>query len=75
VQWLTAALENALERRSAVVSRRGDRVYGQAAVIALAQVRHRCPVLGWNLSDQAAWMTCPARITSRTKVALGSSST
>jgi hypothetical protein len=27
VQWLTAALETALERRSAVASRRGDRVY------------------------------------------------
>jgi hypothetical protein len=43
VRWLTAALEAALERRNAVVSRRGDRVYEQAAVIgfALAQVRHR----------------------------------
>lgn len=43
VQWLTAALETALERRSAVASRRGHRVYEQAAVIAfaLAQVRHR----------------------------------
>jgi hypothetical protein len=43
VQWLTAALETALERRNAVASRRGDRVYEQAAVIgfALAQVRHR----------------------------------
>jgi hypothetical protein len=43
VQWLTAALETALQRRNAVASRRGDRVYEQAAVIgfALAQVRHR----------------------------------
>jgi hypothetical protein len=43
VRWVTAALETALERRSAVASRRGDRMYEQAAVIgfALAQVRHR----------------------------------
>lgn len=43
VQWVTAALQTALQRRAAVASRRGDRVYEQAAVIgfALAQVRHR----------------------------------
>jgi hypothetical protein len=43
VDWLTPALETALQRRSAVAADRGGRVYEQAAVIAyaLAQVRHR----------------------------------
>jgi zinc-finger of transposase IS204/IS1001/IS1096/IS1165 len=43
VAWLTPALETALERRSAVASRRGERVYEQAAVMAyaLAQQRYR----------------------------------
>lgn len=43
VQWLTAALETALQRRSAVASQRGTQVYQDAAVIAfaLAQVRQR----------------------------------
>lgn len=43
VQWLTAALETALERRSAVAALRGSPTYRDAAVIAfaLAQARHR----------------------------------
>jgi tetratricopeptide (TPR) repeat protein len=43
VQWLTAALETALERRSAVAALRGSQTYQDAAVIAfaLAQARHR----------------------------------
>jgi hypothetical protein len=43
VQWLTAALDMALERRSAVAALRGSQTYQDAAVIgfALAQARHR----------------------------------
>jgi hypothetical protein len=43
VDWLTPALETALQRRSALAAHRGGRVYEQAAVIAygLAEVRHR----------------------------------
>jgi tetratricopeptide (TPR) repeat protein len=43
VQWLTAALDTALERRSAVAELRGSHTYQDAAVIAfaLAQARHR----------------------------------
>jgi hypothetical protein len=43
VQWLTAALDTALERRSAVAALRGSQTYQDAAVIAfaLAQARHR----------------------------------
>jgi hypothetical protein len=43
VQWLTVALETALQRRSEVASQRGTRVYEDAAVIAfaLAQARYR----------------------------------
>jgi hypothetical protein len=43
VRWLTAALDTALERRSAVAALRGSQTYQDAAVIAfaLAHVRHR----------------------------------
>jgi tetratricopeptide (TPR) repeat protein len=43
VQWLTAALETALQRRSELADQRGTRVYEDAAVIAfaLAQARQR----------------------------------
>jgi tetratricopeptide (TPR) repeat protein len=43
VQWLTAALDTALERRSTVAELRGSQTYQDAAVIAyaLAQARHR----------------------------------
>jgi tetratricopeptide (TPR) repeat protein len=43
VQWLTAALETALQRRLAVANQRGTQVYQDAAVVAfaLAQARQR----------------------------------
>jgi tetratricopeptide (TPR) repeat protein len=43
VRWLTAALDTALDRRSAVAALRGSQTYQDAAVIAfaLAQARHR----------------------------------
>jgi SEC-C motif-containing protein len=41
VQWLTAALETALQRRAAVAARRGDAVYEQAAVVAFGLARKR----------------------------------
>jgi hypothetical protein len=43
VQWLTGALDTALERRNAVAMLRGSQTYQDAAVIAfaLAQTRHR----------------------------------
>jgi hypothetical protein len=41
VQWLTVALQTALDRRAAVASRRGDAVYEQAAVVAFRLARKR----------------------------------
>lgn len=43
VDWLTVALETALQRRASVAGQRGSEVYERAAVLAfaLAQARHR----------------------------------
>lgn len=51
VQWLTAALDTALQRRSAVVSRRGDRVYEQAACVPCISAAATAPAIACSPSS------------------------